>query len=203
MANYQLDFAPLNPSSYAAFFSLGDEWKSALSAFPETLSRIEGALHFAHRLRIAGEGGPEERFAGSYLRASLAEYVAIEEMAKVEFGNDFSLLNTRCPLPHILKILRNYQMHIGTTKVSEENMEVLYRGATFELGKWVVMDIESGHLLDLRAFKERGRKPAMYSEKTAEKMVDWLNESQGTFGFPDLIYRAAMDVCNRLRAGTC
>lgn len=203
MASHELDFSPLNPSHYAVFFSLGDECKSDLSAFPETLSRIQGALHFAHMLRIAGEEGPEERLAGSYLRASLAEYVAIDEMAKSEFCNGFSLLKTRCPLPHILKILRNYQMHIGTTKVTEENMELLYRGETVEIGKWIVTDVESGHLLSLHAFKENRGRSAMYSEQTAEKMVEWLNESQRTFGFPNLIYTAVMDVCNQLRAGTC
>lgn len=202
MASHELEFSPINPSHYAVFFSLEDNCRAALSAFPETLSRIEGALHFAHRLRIAGEEGPEERLAGSYLRASLAEYVAIDEMAKAEFDNDFSLLKTRCPLPHILKILRNYQMHIGTTKVSEENMELLYRGETFELGKWVVTDVESGHLLSLHAFTDNRGRPAMYSEQTAEKMVEWLNESQRTFGFPHLIHTAVMDVCNQLRAGT-
>ncbi|WP_447926815.1 hypothetical protein [Vreelandella sp. EE27] len=204
MDKNSLKFDALEPESYEVFFSLDEATEKSLSEYPETLSRARGALHFAHLLRSAEEGDGREKMAGSYLRASLAEYVAIDEMAKIELQDEgFFLLDTDWPLPHVLKILRNFQMHIGTTKVTQENMQILYLEEPFTLGKWVVTDIHTGNLLNLHAFQASKKKPPIYSEETATKMVQWLNDAQATFGFPDLIYRGVMDACNRIGARTC
>lgn len=196
-----LRFDPLVADTTATFFSLDDDDRAKLATMPGTLERLEGALHFAYGLSTP-EGHHRERLAGSFFRAALAEYVSLDEIARIERPTPrFSILATDLPLPHILKALRNLQIHLRTTPLRADRMWLhlrLVKGEQpVEVARWCVADLTADHLMELDAFT--GANPK-YTREQAGKLVAWFHAAQSLFGFPDLVWRAVRDALDRLSA---
>lgn len=195
-----LDFTPLRRECTPTFMCLPREEEQRLASTPLTLDRLQSALHFANLLRCAKQEHEMMR-AGAYFRASLAEFVSVQEIARVEASNwkKFELLDTTLPLPHMLKLLRNMQIHVRTVSLKDRRMWLHLRLAVgarpVETSKWCVDDLTPEQLLELRAFKIN--KP-QYNQEQATQLVTWFQDAQELFGVPDLVWYAVNDAARRL-----
>lgn len=167
--------------------SLPESRKSKIAYAPKTLERINGALHMAYLLSREYSGSEN---ANIYFRSALCEFSSINDIAKSEIDSEQPLLNTSHPLPHILKLLRNTQVHVSSFALDNPTMSLVLgiAGSTpVTCSKWIIADISEEDLLRLDAFTKN--RPH-YTKEDATRMIEWLNHAQSQFGIPDLIRRA-------------
>lgn len=202
MAN-KLDFN-LIPAyeSTSPFMMLPRGIESAIKRFPETEERIDGALMFcAHIMNCEPESTPNAaRRAGAYFRAALGEYASIEEAFNRERPRStpkFRLRGTENPVPHILKQLRNVQVHLAASKMSERVIALIMKNypdaEPVNVTIWTMNDLTDAHLKRLRAFKE-----GHYNRAQGTQMVNWINTRQTQFGIHDIVHRGLLEAAERI-----
>ncbi|WP_404419488.1 hypothetical protein [Marinospirillum sp.] len=124
----------------------------------------------------------------AYLRASLAEFVSIEDALKLKCPavyEDFSIVKSSNPLFHIMKLLRDYNIHLGVTTLLESEIPVALEAKPEEvhdIDTLIVNNLEVNSLMMLRNSKH-------YSDSELINMVDCFNIQQRRFGVADLIIR--------------
>lgn len=205
MAN-NLDFNLIPEYDFTAIFmKLPNALEAAISKFPQTEERIDGALMFCAHVMNCRD--PEKvpapaRRTGAYFRAALAEYASIEEAFNRErpAGTpEFKLLDTENPVPHILKQLRNMQIHLVASKMSPQTVSLIMKnhpGAEpVDVTIWTIKDLTAAQFNDLNAFR-RGH----YTPAQAAEMVTWLTTRQSAFGIHDLIHRGLVEAAERIVA---
>lgn len=194
-----IQFDPLVVESTPAWYSFRERERTELSRqLPDTLERLEGALHFAFELTNVAERDLAR--ARLFFRAALAEYSSIEDISKRERPSlRFELRATGWPLPHILKVLRNLHVHLKSVEFRHSHQSLEFRGTRntdpVDVVKWCVSDLSADDLLKVRAFQ--GSRPE-YTKDQAEQLVAWFDDAQEHFGIPDLLWRAVHDARNRL-----
>lgn len=191
---YALDFNLLPQlDSYRVFLSLGDEIKTALAKLPETLARANGACHHCHKVRSDGPIEAKE----SALRSALAELVSMEESLGRDLNNagigaaPVKITESQNPLLHIVRELRNLEIHLQTSRLKSVEKEVTYVGDNYQIDIWVAGDITESGFMKLRNAKR-------YKREDVVKMVDWFNWAQKEWGINQLIYRAVVEYCRMI-----
>ena len=188
------------PESTPVFAALPKELEAAMQKLPLTLGRMEATL-----MAWSGMGSPKtggQSKAESAFRSALSEYVSIEDILNRELPSGqlaFRLLDTENPLPHILKQLRNLQVHLVASRMSDHTISLWLKhvpGAEpVDVTRWVICDLTAAQLLELDAFQK-----GYYTEAQATEMVNWLNERQTLFGIGDIIYRGVVEAAERIVA---
>lgn len=189
-----LDFTTLTPEWTWTFMSLTEGRAAQIAHAPECLERLNGVLSMAYLL---GGEKPGSKMVGTYFRGALCEFASIDDAAASELGVRLPLLQTTFPLPHILKLLRNVQLHLTPVVLGSTPMllELRLEPVTpVEVQRWYVSDLSAERLVKLDAFK--GRK-ARYTADQAKEMVAWFVHAQSHLGLPDLMRRAVEDVIDR------
>lgn len=193
---YALDFNVLpRLDSYRVFLSLDDGIKKALSRLPETLARANGACHHCHEVRDDDAGAVEAR--ESALRSALAEFVSMEESLGRDLNNAMigaapvKITESQNPLLHIVRELRNLEIHLQTSRLKSVTKEVTYVGDNYQLDIWVAGDITESDFMKLRNARR-------YKRDDVVKMVDWFNRAQKEWGVDQLIYRAVVEYCRMI-----
>lgn len=192
---YALDFDLLpRLDSYRVFLSLDAEIKKALAKLPETLARANGACHYCHEIRDDGRAIEARESA---LRSALAEFVSMEE----SLGRDLSsagigaapvkITESQSPLLHIVRELRNLEIHLQTSRLKSVVKEVTYVGDNYQLNIWVAGDITESDFMKLRNARR-------YKRDDLVKMVEWSNRAQKKWGIDQLIYRAIVEYCRMI-----
>ncbi|MBD1925984.1 hypothetical protein H6F74_06760 [Trichocoleus sp. FACHB-90] len=126
MQKYILDFSLLPDLKYSVWlYTLGNEIENSLRALPKTLGRAEAAMFFVYQLACSDDSGPRKE---AYLRAALAEFVSMEEMLARDLANlgksepILKCIDTKDPLIHIAKALRNLEIHLQSSKMSHRSL---------------------------------------------------------------------------------
>ncbi|MDB5978364.1 MAG: hypothetical protein JWR07_5124 [Nevskia sp.] len=192
-----LDFKPHIATWTPTFECLAEPIERLLRQFlPATLERLNGTLTFAHKLSLAQPS--EHEAARLYFRASLAEYVSIEDVATQEGDRQFSKFSVRgnqWPLPHIFRLLRHLNVHVQSNTLSDRQVALqlknLPNAQPVNCSLWYVEGLTASHLLQLDGFN-KGKIPE-YRPVDAEKMVEWLEAAQHPYGITDLIWRAVVE----------
>lgn len=192
---YALDFNLLpRLDSYRVFLSLDDEIKKALAKLPETLARANGACHHCHEVRDDG-GAIEAR--ESALRSALAEFVSMEESLGRDLNNagigaaPVKITESQNPLLHVVRELRNLEIHLQTSRLKSVVKEVTYVGDNYHHDIWVAGDITESDFMKLRNARR-------YQRDDVVKMVDSFNRAQKKWGIDQLIYRAVAGYCRMI-----
>ena len=187
---YQLDFSLLPTFEQStAWMSLPEHIESALKALASTHGRARGALHFAYGVWNGySHYGVKEREAN--LRASLAEFVSMEEALKRDLlpsmGRPILISSSSNPLLHVTRELRNLEIHLHSATLTSAQKNAMFAGENVQIQIWVADDITEAQFKQLRNSK-------FYSNADIKRMLNWFNASQKEWGIADLIFRSVCE----------
>lgn len=185
--NLKINLAKLKPIINGHFFvRLDENYSNLLSIFPETMERAKMSLYFAQQIGFTKAGltkGDIKIFEG-YFRASLCEFVSMEDTLRRETKNNLKLFDTRHPLLILLKLLRNLEIHLKTRKLSTQPKQYLweYTQQIIDVDVFMVDRIE---LSDLK--KLDGYKRFKDEETNITKTLDWFNKATEKWGIVEMI----------------
>lgn len=181
-----LDFNQLPHISHCtAIFELPVSIACVLQHYPNTYDRALSALYFA--LQIVKESTSTIKLREGHMRAAIAEYVSMEETIDVDTKKTgfYKIVNSKNPLLHIVKQLRNMQIHILTSKLASATESVTYCGHEFEMQFWSVQAITQKDFDKLR-YKDR------YLLADKVEMIEWFNKNQLELGIQEIILQAVL-----------
>jgi len=189
MSKVELDFdnVPLLEGGIPILLKFDQNYDITLTKFPKVLERAWSSLEFSVNINESNKGE-------SLLRASLSEFVSIEESLKIDnpkMYKNSKINQSTSPLLRMMKELRNYDMHIGTNSVSSINLEVGFVGRDEEIEnvKTYNFDFPIISNLTVDEFKKLDcyKKYSLYSIEEITKMVSYFEEAQRAFGVSYLI----------------
>lgn len=160
-----------------------------LKALPEIYARFCSAIYMTTHI-----GGASDKYmitdsekSAAYLRAALHEFSSIEDIIKINFSDidekKYRICKSSNPLFHIMKLLRNYNVHVSMNKVAAKNMQVISLHDTDEIFDITVKYINNLSLSEL----EKTRDSQRYSKSDLKKMINYFNNQQHEFGVCELI----------------
>lgn len=190
-----LDFDNLPTfESTPLFFTLDDQVDARLRTLPATYARCNSALRFmsnigadSDHMHVRAEEIASMRVA--YLRASLMEFVGMEEALRIDLGRDqvpLRISDTRSAMLVVLRELRNVQIHLIKTDLLSGKRSAVsrFRGEEHE-HELTALTIPR---LDLDRVKD-ARNAAYCHREDLERAVDWLAEAQEHWGIADVVMR--------------
>lgn len=207
---YTLDFSLVPDLKYGTFWlTLDEQVERALSDFPQTLARAHSSIKFCwfvsqNANTLCCKEGQVLQTREAFLRASLAEFVAMEETLE----RDLRLMGInqpaiRCnqtsnPLLHIIRELRNFEIHLHSSKLTSFRMPAMLgddqkpeEALAFEANIWIIDDLtETG-------FKQL-RNAARYTDRDIIQLLAWFNNAQKVWGIRELIFRAVHLYCDTI-----
>jgi hypothetical protein len=178
------------------FMSIDQELERGLIQLPETKERIEGCLQFAWHVAYepAKAGAPDEDAQNrrKYLRALLAEYVSIEESAKIDYRSlglnpPSGIQALPDPRLHAVRLFRHANIHLYSSKISRDSRPAVWNSSDglqhFDFTLFIADNLESS----IRATGAANR----YLEADLAPMITWLEAEQREWGIQNVILRAA------------
>jgi hypothetical protein len=206
---FDLDFSLLPNLETAStwmsidYLSPNDTSKNPMANLPQTYDRANAAVKFcwfvgatAERLCCTGDDTTKTREA--FLRAALSEFTCMEETLNRDLasigieGGCIKISDSRNPLLHIVKQLRNTEIHLRSGAMYSDKRKTLLGNAKTgncvrenNLEIWVMDDVTLQELCRLQVAKR-------YRENQKTEMISWFNESQKVWGVNDIVYRAVL-----------
>jgi len=178
--------------------SLEKKVEDRLPSFPQTYSRAEGAMRFCwfvsgdEKTLFDSDLDKRNRLRESFLRASLAEFVSMEETLVRDLnnaGNTISAIkinDSSNPLLHILRELRNLEIHLTSSTLSAEQKVFLWKpegGETkFTSSVWFIDNLEPSNFLQLRNARN-------YDATQLQAVANLFLVAQKEWGINELILR--------------
>lgn len=161
---------------------------------PESLTRVpflyERATSSLYMLAMSGGekalkyGVSAEIHFTAHIRAALADFVGIEDVMR-EAGFGFRIMKTTSPLLHFMRLLRNYQIHVGTQPISTVQVEFSYHDHNYGMESGVIDNLDVDAFLNLKSIARD--KP--YSRDDMQRMIDMFDEQQRRAGLYELLQR--------------
>ena len=165
-----------------------------LRSMPELRSSMANAIYMASQIDLA-QGSLHlrvEPVRAAYFRAALGEIVRTEDACK-RYGRPFVFKETDCPLLHVVKLLRNYEVHIGAFSVSSGAVLVNWAGSEGIYETFIVNNLSTAELQRLDS--ARG-----YSKHQLEELLALFDLHQRRFGVVQLLYNTVLHVSALLDA---
>ncbi|MCX6073670.1 MAG: hypothetical protein NTY39_05045 [Campylobacterales bacterium] len=194
MDNKQFDISKLKPIAHGSIFvRLDKNYDSLLSAFPETLERANMSLHFAQYI---GSHKDDIKKAEGYFRASLYEFVSMEEALKRESKLNVNIFSTKNPLLILLKLLRNLEVHLKTRKLYEQPRQYLweYTQEVIDTSILVVDTIELSDIQKLDGYKHYFK----HEDKNLIQTLHWFNNAIDQWGIIQLMTIGVNEYANEI-----
>jgi hypothetical protein len=134
----------------------------------------------------------------AYIRAALSEFVGIEEYIKEVYPNlpkaEYRIYKSVNPIFHLIKILRNYNVHISHSTLEQKPMMVrtlLDESQEFEVQVKYISNLSTAELRRLSSTKD-------YSDSQLEMLVECFDKEQHEFGVTTLIMQAALEYSEQI-----
>ncbi len=163
-----------------------------LRSMPELRSSLANAIYMASQIELA-QGSIHlraEPIRAAYLRASLSEIVRVEDLSKL-YGKPFSFKSSTDPLLHVVKLLRNYEVHVGAFSVAAGAIRVNWGGDEGVYETYVVDNLSASELRKLDS-------ASGYSDRQLEELLTLFEMHQRKFGVVQLLYSTALHVAAQL-----
>lgn len=133
------------------------------------------------------------------IRASLSEFIALEDyISSTHNGvarDRHKIYKTSDPILHMIKLLRNYNIHISNNECNNKSMEVMIPNFPENTLVIQVPYISNLQLEDLQLVRDA----RFYSDAMLRKMIDCFNHEQNKYGIDTLIIKAALQYGEKLR----
>lgn len=182
---------------------LGDKRTNSLKTFGHVFERANCVLHFTAKFHSENN----EIIKKGLLRAAVSEFVSIEEVIKIDSDiNNISLpplliIKTENPLLHIVKQLRNYNIHLGSSVIDYTEETIRTFGTLDNINNGTGYEYEDNEAiiknLDIIEFNKL-KDAKHYTNQDKLDIIDWFNKNQIKWGVDHLIYLATLDYCDRI-----
>jgi hypothetical protein len=146
------------------------------------------------------------RLREGFLRSALAELVSVEEILGlnlVDLGRTDRILrmnDTSLPHLHLVRELRNHELHLRHGRLSEFSGERLWGNIArpedarpVRMSFWILEGVTAESVGQLKNAKR-------YSVDEIRTMVEWFNESQARWGVHEILLRTASGYAEALGA---
>ena len=133
------------------------------------------------------EGQPNmraDKIRPSYFRASLGELCREEDIMKA-IGIELKFKDSDNPLLHIIKLLRNYQVHIGSIALASGKISIEYAGQVEAYQSFIVDNTNVADLRKLDSAKD-------YTDDQLRELLSIFETHQRRFGVVQLLYNTAL-----------
>ena len=117
----------------------------------------------------------------SFFRACLLELCRVEYFLKQKIGKFSSYYKSTDPVFHIIKLLRNYQVHIGILELNSENVEVVHSKDLMLYKTFIIQSIKAEELKALES--ARG-----YDIDLLSKLIEWFDTEQKKLGIVQMLF---------------
>ncbi|MCY1291977.1 hypothetical protein D9M69_582140 [compost metagenome] len=138
---------------------------------------LESAIHMAGQIELIDNclfDQRPEKVRAAYFRASLTELCRVEDAAKV-LGKRVSFYESDDPSLHIVKLLRNYQVHLSTTKLNAGTKKVKFSGEIMDYHTFLAENVTASQLRQLDS-------SARYSDEQLTELVMLFEQEQRQLG---------------------
>ncbi len=155
---------------------------------PDLRGCLSASIFLASQIQLA-EGSVHlmaNQIRSIYFRAALAELVRVEDITKA-LRCPFILKDTSDPLLHVMKLLRNYQVHIGDSAIAAGSIAVLYEGVGVSYESFIVDNLSACGLRELDSAKN-------YSNEQLDELVSLFDVHQRKFGVVQLLYNTCLHI---------
>lgn len=166
---------------------------TVLQTVPQLYERATSSLYM---LFLSGGGGvplregvPAALHVAMHVRAALTEFVGIEEAMK-NAGHAYRITNSTSPLLHFMRMLRNYQIHIGTQPMASKTVEIIFGGSDAVIEVATIDNLRADDFMQLDTIKKHNS----YSRDEVERMIDLFRTQQERLG----VYEILRQGTNRL-----
>jgi hypothetical protein len=177
-----LDFA-IFPSieEGSVFWELPND---ALKVIPDVYEKAVAAKYMLFKMseEPISQNVPLQISARAHFRAALVEFAGIEE-ALISNGYNFRIRKLTNPALHLLKLLRNYQVHFSSINFGNKDIDIIWNSEKHIINVLVIDNISVQGLSELDAVK----KYKNYTTEQLENMVKYFNEQQSKLGVYQLI----------------
>jgi hypothetical protein len=206
----QVNLALLPKVEYSyAWFMLDAEVAERVRKLQRAAERIQNSIKFMWFSDSGDEtlhcGAEEaERLREGFLRAALAELVSVEEVLVIDLADlgrsDPVLRMNDTPLPHLhlVRELRNHELHLHHNRLSEFSRDLLWGNITkpedarpLTASLWVLEGVTPESVGKLKNAKR-------YSDNEIRTMVEWFNDTQARWGVHEILLRAAKSYAEAL-----
>ncbi|WP_182027241.1 hypothetical protein [Vibrio rotiferianus] len=171
-----------------------------LVEFPDVYDRVCSVIY--HCSMVSGEPMkkciPLSAKEATHIRSALCEFVGLEDLLKQLYPTlshaEFAIYKSKNPILHMIKLLRNYNVHISNSELSQKSMKV--RALVDKHGEFDVT-VKFISNLSLESLKLM-RSATNYSDSQLISMIDIFENEQHEFGVTTLILKAVIDYSEHL-----
>lgn len=157
---------------------------------PELRDCLSSAIYLTSQIELV-QGSVNlraEPIRGAYFRAALSEMVRVEDVSVTQ-GIDLKFIHTSDPLLHTIKLLRNYQVHIGVCRLSAGAVNVLWGDEPGRYESFIASNLSSQELRKLDCSKG-------YTNNQLEELVLLFEAHQRKLGVVQLLYSTCLHICS-------
>lgn len=159
-----------------------------LRSMPEVRSSLSNAIYMSSQIELA-QGSIHlrvEPVRAAYFRAALAELVRVEDVCKI-YGKALALKQSSDPLLHTIKLLRNYEIHIGAFKLSAGAVLTKWGDLQGVYESFIVTNLSAAALRKLDS-------ASGYTDAQLEELLDLFDTHQRRLGVVQLLYNTTLHV---------
>lgn len=170
---------------------------------PEVYDRVCSIIHFASKIGEKSDRSAisTKALSEAMIRAALCEFVALEDYIVTYNpsykGVWFNHKTNNDPIFHMLKLLRNFNVHIDTSTLVKERMRVrtLFDDKEYEIEKEFISNITLESLVKVKDSK--------FYLSSLSQMIAVFEEQQRRWGIGSLIIKCTLDNLRNLDQMLC
>lgn len=160
---------------------------------PEVYDRVCSIIHFSSKIGDKSDRSAisTKALSEAMTRASLCEFISLEDYIAAYNptykGIWFNHKKNNDPIFHMLKLLRNFNIHIDTSTLEKEKMRVrtLFDDKEYEIEKEFISNITLESLSKVKDSK--------FYLSILSQMIDVFEEQQRLWGIGSLIIKCTLD----------
>lgn len=149
----------------------------ALKVIPEVYDKAVAAQYMLFKMGEESQRVPMQITARAYFNAALVEFAGIEETL---MNNDYDLKirNLTNPALHLLRLLRNYQVHFSSINFGNKDIDIIWNSENHSINVLIIDNLSVQGLSELHAVKRHKN----YTTEQLENMVVNFNKQQNKLG---------------------
>ena len=167
----------------------------------DVYNRIVSVIYLAAKIGCESDkhGVSKIALSAAFIRSSLCEFISLEEYISQTYSNlneeIYKISKFKDPIFHMLKLLRNYNIHVESSFLAEKSMQVrtlIKDSPEYEIRVNYISNLNLSSIKSLKSGK-------YYTDDQILKMIECFENEQHEFGISTLIIKAALEYIERLR----
>lgn len=164
-------------------FSLDKNIKIRLKKYSYIVERLENSIYFANKIRYNNR--EEKGRAEGFLRASLCEFISIEDILSI-YEINLKIYKTKHPLLIILKLIRNLDIHIETNEIECNKQNMLWNEKEISFKMIFINNLTIDKLKKTKTVKHY----SLSDLQDLEESLIWFEKNCKEWGINEMILRA-------------